>query len=185
MNIEPHPSAKVASVQDVRPGFARRWRLAGRPRSLRGQMALGSALVALVAVILVACAAVITVAISFDHYQRSLLQTEATQLAAAYGDGNPPFLPSTVSFPNDPGVGPSRAGLRVRTGTTVWVMDQHGTIFVSSLAYARDPAAMAADKAIIEPSLRKALHGDTSQGELSGARFPFLVSRLYYTVPIH
>lgn len=185
MNIERLSPAKGASMTDVRSGSARRRRCVGRPRSLRAQMALGSALVALLAVILVACAAVVTVAISFDHYQRSLLQTEATQLAAAYGNGNSPFLPSTVLFPNDPNAAPNRAGLRVRTGTTVWVMDQHGTIFVSSLAYARDPTAMAADKAIIEPSLRKAMHGETSQGELSGARFPFLVSRLYYAVPIH
>ena len=185
MNGEALPPAKQTPARRTASGARRRWRLIGRPRSLRGQMALGSALVALLAVILVACAAVITVAVSFDHYQRSLLQAEATQLAAAYGNGNEPFLPSAVSYPGDPAAGPGRAGLRVRTGTTVWVMDQNGAVFVSSFAYSRDPGALAADKTIIEPSLRKALHGQSTQGQLSGARFPFLVSRLYYVAPIH
>ena len=156
-----------------------------RPRSLRGQMALGSALVALAAVFLVTCAALITVAVSFDHYQRSLLQAEATQLAAAYGNGRDPLFPSAISFPSGPGSGYGRNGLRIRAGTTLWVMDQTGGLFVSSAAYGGDAVALARDEAIIAPALRKALRGESSQGELSGARLPFLVSRLYYIVPIH
>ncbi|HEV2404878.1 MAG TPA: HAMP domain-containing sensor histidine kinase [Ktedonobacterales bacterium] len=164
---------------------SRRW-LPHRPRSLRGQMAVGSALVALAAVILVTLAALITVAISFDHYQRSLLAAEASQLATAYGNGQtPPFSPASSFANRSGGTDAERAALRVRSGTTVWVMDQGGGLFVSPTANIRDPTALAQDKAIVAPALQKALHGQATQGELSGAHFPFLVSRLYYAVPVH
>lgn len=183
MNGEAQPPATSPRVSRITRRRRAAARFFGRPRSLRCQMVVGSALVALLAVLLVAIAAVVTVAVSFDHYQRTLLQTEATELSTAYGSGNVPLLPTSGSFAAGPGSG--RSGPRVRTGTTVWVMDPSGALYVSSFAYGRDLAALTSDKAIIVPTLRSALRGVSSQGELSGARFPFLVSRLYYTVPIH
>ncbi|MGH2487679.1 MAG: hypothetical protein ACRDHE_16880, partial [Ktedonobacterales bacterium] len=178
----PDAAPAAAAPSAKRP---RRW-LPHRPRSLRGQMAVGSALVALAAVILVTLAALITVAVSFDHYQRSLLAAEASQLATAYGNGQTPAFSSASAFANRPGGSDaSRAAPRVRGDVTVWVMDQSGGLFVSPTAYFRDPTALARDKAIVAPALQEALRGEATQGELSGAHFPFLVSRLYYAVPVH
>src|SRR5260370_28605706 len=67
-----------------------RWHRA--PRSLRVQMALGSALVAFGAVVFVLLTSLVAVAFSFNHFQRTQLASEANQLAVAFGGGNSALL---------------------------------------------------------------------------------------------
>src|SRR5215472_15091444 len=58
----------------------RRLRLSGG--SLRVQMAVGSALIALAAVLLVTLSAAISISLSFGQYRRNQLSTEVRQLAS-------------------------------------------------------------------------------------------------------
>ena len=163
-----------------------RWHRA--PRSLRVQMALGSALVAFGAVVFVLLTSLVAVAFSFNHFQRTQLASEANQLAVAFGGGNSALLglhspgSSVTAVPTAPG--PLAKGTRF-AAAYLWVMDTSGQLLVSPGLGRYDKAVFARDSAIITPALHQALLDHTSEDTLTAAPLSMLADRLYVAVPIH
>ncbi len=163
-----------------------RWHRA--PRSLRVQMALGSALVAFGAVVFVLLTSLVAVAFSFNHFQRTQLASEANQLAVAFGGGNSALLglhspgSGVTTVPTAPG--PLAKGTRF-AAAYLWVMDTSGQLLVSPGLGRYDKAVFARDSAIITPALHQALLDRTSEDTLTAAPLSMLADRLYVAVPIH
>lgn len=164
-------------------GRARRL-LAGRPASMTVQLAVGSALVALAAIVIVALTAVFTVRLSFSTYQRSQMVSEVSQLAAALGEGQ--RLPTATQLisdaPNDARALPPRPRF---AGAYVWLMDTSGQLIAAPPPYQEDVGQFQADEATITAGLRRALGGVSIEDALQGATLAPLADRLYAAAPIH
>lgn len=154
------------------------------PGSLRAQMAIGSALIALAAVLFVSLATVLAVTASFNGFQRTQLSTDAAQIASALGADqhsalNAGAVASTrVIFTHVPG--DQRLG-----NAYIWVMDRHEALLTAPAAAAIPGTGFAQDQAALLPALREALAGHASSGTLPGTRPLFLADRLYAVAPVY
>jgi signal transduction histidine kinase len=139
-------------------------------QSLRVQMALGSALVALVAIFLVAGFTLLAVGSAFKTYQREQLAGEVSRIATALGQERT----FTVIASADP------FSARTLGTNNVWVMDTSGRLMIT-------PAVAASDQDVAEvtAALRRALSGQTIEGMLPDRAIPGLSVRLYAAAPIH
>lgn len=159
--------------------------------SLRAQMAVGSALVALLAVLVVTITAVLTVAVSFNHYQSSLLANDTSTFATAYGqDSSSPMFPSSALIPTPNGQVPLGGPfVRVKSGSAyIWIMNGSGQVFTPPAAVKgqeQTRATFAQDEPVITAALQSALHGQSSEGILPGESFPSLAERFYAAAPVH
>jgi signal transduction histidine kinase len=139
-------------------------------RSLRVQMALGSALVALVAIFLVAGFTLLAVGVAFKAYQREQLAGEVNRIATTLGQER------AIS-----GVGPAgNFSTRTLDTSSLWVMGTSGRLIVTPAVAASDQ-----DVAAVTAALRRALSGQASEGMLPRRGFPGLSVRLYAAAPIH
>ena len=139
-------------------------------RSLRVQMALGSALVALVAILLVAGFTLLAVGVAFKAYQREQLAGEVSRIATTLGQER--------AFT---GIGPAGNFSTPTLGTSsLWVMDTSGRLIVTPAVAASDQ-----DVAAVTAALHRALSGQASEGMLPRHGFPGLSVRLYAAAPIH
>lgn len=154
------------------------------PRSLRLQMAVGSALVALAAILTVALTALAAVAVVFHDYQRTQLSTEVSQIAQVLGDGRRVAIgPGDANADGASGLG---TFARQRFGVAnLWVMDAAGQVIIHPLS--RGPArdAFSQDGATVTAALRQALQGQASEGALPGTVFPPFADHLYAAAPIY
>lgn len=157
-------------------------------RSLRVQLAVGSALLACGAVLLVALIAVVTVSVSFDHFQSTQLVTDVGQVASSLGDA--PGQPTSITPAGRPGIPvPGAQGnvfSRLRLGATyLLVMTPSGQVVAPPSDDTQDETALARDESTVTPALRRALHGDTAEGLLPGGGLLFTGRRFYAVAPIH
>ncbi len=151
--------------------------------SLRVQMALGSALVALVAVLLVAGIALLTVAFAFNTYQRAQIAGEASRIATTIGQALGENRSLSVLVPGGAnGPGATIGSLEDNPGTTnLWVMDASGQVLIAPRT---DTGAR--DATSVTAALRRALGGQSSEDVLSGRAPPLgLNIRLYAATPIY
>jgi two-component system, OmpR family, sensor histidine kinase BaeS len=173
-HIEPSDPASPALTDDA-PG----WRF--NPRSLGAQMAIGSALVALLAVALVAVIALVTVLVSFNAYNRSQLVAETNRVAVALGQG----LPASQALGRfgatpKPGI----LGDRAPGGSMVWIVDKSGHM-ISDDPGPLEMQAHQTDLNQITAALNLALSGRSSDGWLREPSGPRLTARLYAAAPIY
>ncbi len=177
----------LRDMQDVQQHIARLWRTARQAmRSLRVQMALGSALLALASIVLIAFTAIVTVEVYQRENQRDLLSTQASQLAIALGRAgdpetaatNPPFSGIVISDPE--------ANPRGRGGFAyLWVMDSTGSLIVQPVPRTPDGQVdLSQDTPAVTNALRQALHGQSTDGTLPGGMIPLLGTRVYTAAPI-
>src|SRR5579863_8785573 len=89
-------------------------------RSLTTQMALGSALIALLAMLVVGVASVIAVRDTFDNVQRTQIAAETQQVAVTLGQGNAPDLVASLL----------QTIIRQKA-VTVWTVNDAGTLTLS------------------------------------------------------
>ncbi len=153
-------------------------------RSLRVELAVGSALLALAAVLLVAVVAVVTVAVSFDSYQSTQLKSDVTQVASTLGVD---AASSTGVTQLDIGAAlqrrpPGTAFGRFRFGAAyILVMTPAGKIYAPTDADPQVGATLAQDEAAVIPALRRALTGGASEGSLPDGG-PLLAGQRFYAV---
>jgi signal transduction histidine kinase len=174
--VEPvEPTAHVDEEPAPSPG----WRF--NPNSLGTQMAVGSALVALLAVALVAVIALVTVFASFNQYTRSQLVAETNRVAVAIGQGLPasqamgqPNLTSQPGALND----------RAPGGSTVWIMDTSGHI-INDRSSQLDSQGRDTDLSEISAALTLALAGRSTDGWLHAQPGPRLTPRIYAAAPVY
>lgn len=152
-------------------------------RSLRVQLAVGSALLAVGAVLLVALVAVATVAISFDSYQGSQLASDVTQVASTLGADTPASGVTPVDVGATLQRRPSGSAFgRFRFGAAyILVMTPTGKIYAPAVTDSQLGATLSQDEATVTPALRRALSGGASEGSLSDGT-PLLVGRRLYAV---
>lgn len=157
---------------------ARLRRLLRLPRSLRAQLALGSALIAVGALLLVALTALLGGLLSFNEYQGTQLQGEVNQVAEILGHASthgPLRLPS-----------PSVSGgalPRERIALNIWIADPSGQLATVPLYTPDQQATYDADQSTIVPALRRALAGHVESGMLPGTWLA-LTQRYYAAAPI-
>ena len=170
------------------------WRLAS-PRRLRVQMALGSALVALGAILTVALIALLSATLSFQDYQRTQMESEVAQAATGLGQayarlGNPTDVTSSAFLSPEANkrffVGPFAEGHF--GGANVWIVDRTGALVIVPTAGPNDRAGAlqeaAQDKPVVVAALQQALQGQSSEDVLPGSSFFSLNKRLYAAQPI-
>lgn len=159
---------------------ARRLRaLLHAPRSLRVQLAVGSALIVIGTLIAVALAFTIGSLHSFNDYQGTQLQGEVNQVAALLGRtrvGAGGGVPDRLLQPNP--------ATREAFTLNIWIMDASGKLVVAPQPTADQAKTLTADESAVTPALQAALHGHSGAGTLPG---PLLaLNRRYYAVaPIH
>ena len=184
----------LPQLQDVRQHIVRLWRTTRKAmRSLRVQMALGSALLALASILLIVFTAIGTVEVYQRENQRELLSTQTSQLAIALGRAgdpetaatNPPFSGIVIADP-EAGSG-SSSQPRGRGGFAyLWVMNASGSLIVQPSPRSADGQVdLSQDTGAITSALRQALHGQSTDGTLPGGLIPLLGTRVYTAAPIH
>jgi signal transduction histidine kinase len=148
------------------------------PRSLRAQLALGSALIAVGALLLVALTALLGSLLSFNEYQGTQLQGEVNQVAEILGHASthgPLRLPSSgVSGGTLP---------RQRIALNIWIADTSGQLATAPLYSPDQQSTYKADQSTILPALRRALAGHVESGTLPGDWLA-LTQRYYAVAPI-
>ncbi|HLZ22278.1 MAG TPA: HAMP domain-containing sensor histidine kinase [Ktedonobacterales bacterium] len=179
--------ARDGAGRDPRLGRTRSrfmWRrTSGEPTSMTVQLAVGSAAVALAAILVVALTALLTVAISFSSFQRSQLAAGVAQLATTYGEQQQ-FPPSVQPLGTEIKV-PGTLETRPRySGAYIWLMDASGRIFTEPPGYQEGTAQFQADEASVTQGLLLALHGTTSENTMQKGTFAPLADRLYAAAPI-
>lgn len=146
-------------------------------------MAVGSALVALAAIVTVALTALVAVAVVFHDYQRTQLAAEASQVAQVLGEGRRVgFGPGNASGDGTTGLG-SFAQQRLGA-TNLWIMDAAGQIIIRPPGRGQGNMAFAPDEAAVATALHQALGGQPSQGALPGTTFAPFADHLYAAAPI-
>ena len=149
------------------------------PRSLRVQLAAGSALIVVCALIVVALSITIGSLLSFNDYQGTQLQGEVNQVAALLGRtrvGAGGDVPARLPQPNP--------ATREAFTLNIWIMDASGQLIVAPRPTGDQATVLAADQAAVMPALQAALQGHSRTGTLPG---PLLaLNRRYYAVaPVH
>ncbi len=160
-------------------GAGRLWALLHAPRSLRVQLAAGSALIVVCALVAVALSILVGSLHSFNDYQGTQLQGEVNQVAVLLGrtragadGGAPAGLPVFDS------------ATRQRFTLNIWIMDASGQLLVAPPAPAGQAQVLAADQAAVVPALERALQGHSGVGTLPGPQLA-LNQRYYAVAPIH
>jgi two-component system sensor histidine kinase BaeS len=188
---------EIFPLQDVRQHIVRLWHAVRKAtRSLRVQMALGSALLALSAIMFIALTAIVTVEVYQRENQRELLSTQTTELATALGRRSDlpvaatdlPFSGIVISDPeaSTGSAGTVTATTRKKAGFAyLWVMDASGNLIVSPPpGLPAGQTDLSQDTQAITAALRAALRGQTSEGTLPSGVVPILDTRLYTAAPI-
>lgn len=170
------------------------WRITS-PRSLRVQMALGSALVALGAILTVALIALLAATLSFQDYQQTQIESEISQVATGLGQayartGDTTNVASSAFL--SPGtnkrffVAPLAEGHL--GGANVWIVDSTGALVIVPTSGPDERAGAlqdaAQDKVVVVAALQRALRGQSSEDALPGSSFFSLNKRLYAAQPI-
>lgn len=156
-----------------------------RLKSLRVQLSLGSALIALGAILLVTLFALFSITTSFNDYRRNQLTAEVNQLALVLGRQQI----GGSSVPTTPG-GLPRLGLgplvRQRFGAAnMWVMDTSGRLIVTPQADGPDgDGQFQRDEATVTDALRRAIRGASTEDALPGSSLPWVSARYYAAVPV-
>jgi signal transduction histidine kinase len=149
--------------------------------SLRAQMAIMSAGVALAAVLIVTLTTLAAVSLAFRTYQARQLDSEASRTALTLGQGHYFTDPNSVS---------RLATLaRKRQGTTdIWIMDAAGSLLVQPDLATRqgESAQIEQDKSTVLQALTGALAQEQpSNGSLTDAFFSPIGQRLYSVAPVY
>lgn len=156
--------------------------------SLQVQMAVGSALIALAAVLLVTLSASFAISSSFGKYRSNQLTTEVHQLASLL-DRREGELAAQ---------GPNTAGadlaatiplIRPAKGSqfqqeNLWEMNQTGLIVYSPPVGFKGQDVAPSDHRQIANALIEALHGKSMSGSLSQGAIPWIAQRYYATAPV-
>src|SRR5215472_2116839 len=190
MSSTTHPRPAPASQQ-------RRW-LRPHFESLHVQMALGSALVALMAVVVVTLGSLVGVSVSQRNQARAELAAEVSQVASVLGKGDSiagaqrsfDFATPTATQGQKR---PAGSTLTPTTIFTIWVMDASGhvTLYTPPLTTESMRAAILRDEPAVTVALRRALSGQAGEDDLPGAPsglaalFSSPPERLYAAVPIY
>jgi signal transduction histidine kinase len=149
-----------------------------RTPSLFAQMALGSVIIAMVAVTLVAVITLFAFSVAFKRYQADQMQEEAARSAITIGQGK--------YFSEVNGPAQLRTLVRKRLGTTnIWVMDAYGKFVVEPTSAAAQADQLAQDKDLLTTELLKALEGRPSSGSLNDTIFSPFAQRVYAVEPIY
>ena len=155
-----------------------------RLKSLRVQMSLGSALIALGAILLVTLFALFSITRSFNDYRRNQLTAEVGQLALVLGRqqiGGGDATATPGGLPR-PGLGPL---VRQRFGAAnMWVMDMSGRLIVTPQADGQDGEQFQRDEATVTDALRRAISGASTADALPGSSLPWVSARYYAAVPV-
>jgi two-component system, OmpR family, sensor histidine kinase BaeS len=157
--------------------------------SLRVQMAVGSALIALAAVVLVTLSAAISISLSFGQYRRNQLSTEVRQLASLVTR-----RAGEVSVQGTTSTGGDLAAsipllIRPTKGSqfqqeNMWAMDPQGKILVAPQTGSRGGEVAPADAGEIANALKQALGGHSTAGSLSHPAIPWLSQRFFAAAPV-
>lgn len=190
------PLAGMAS--GGRPSSATRWHTLwgiASPRSLRVQMALGSALVALGAILTVALIALLAATLSFQDYQRTQIESEVSQMATGLGQayarvGDNTNVASSAFLSPETNkrvfVAPLAEGHF--GGANVWIVDRTGALVIVPTTGPNERAGAlqeaTQDRVVVVAALQRALQGHSSEDVLPGSSFFSLNKRLYAAQPI-
>ena len=159
---------------------ARRLRaLLHAPRSLRVQLAAGSALIVVCALIAVALSILVGSLRSFNDYQGTQLQGEVNQVAVLLGRTRA-GADGSVSA-RLPVLDPAA---REAFTLNIWIMDASGQLVVAPRAPSGQEQVLAADQAAVLPALAGALQGRGRVGTLPGPLLA-LNKRYYAVAPVH
>src|SRR5690348_16808598 len=140
-----------------------------RLKSLRVQLSLGSALIALGAILLVTLFALFSITTSFNDYRRNQLTAEVNQLALVLGRQQIGGVATAT-----PG-GMPRLGLgplvRQRFGAAnMWVMDAGGRLVITPQSDGPDSdGQFQRDEAVVTDALRRAIQGVSTEDSLPGS----------------
>ncbi|HUY78339.1 MAG TPA: ATP-binding protein [Ktedonobacterales bacterium] len=146
-------------------------------RSLTTQMALGSALIALLAMLVVGVASVIAVRDTFDNVQRTQIAAETQQVAVTLGQGNAPDLVASLL----------QTIIRQKA-VTVWTVNDAGTLTLSPPTQSvggQRASELIADTPAIVAALRRALGGQLQEIQIAGDAIPPFALRYCAAAPIH
>jgi two-component system sensor histidine kinase BaeS len=156
-----------------------------RLKSLRVQMSLGSALIALGAILLVTLFALFSITTSFNDYRRNQLTAEVNQLALVLGRQQITGDAATSTPGGLPhlGLGPL---VRQRFGAAnMWVMDAAGRMIVTPQADGPDSdGQFQRDEAVVTDALHRAIGGASIQDTLPGSSLPWASARYYAAAPV-
>jgi signal transduction histidine kinase len=149
-----------------------------RAPSLFAQMAIGSVIVAVVAVLLVAVVTLFAFSVAFRRYQMDQVQGETVSTALTIGEGK--------YFTEVNGPQQLRTLVRRRlTTTNIWLMDSYGKLIVDPASSATLPDQITQDSDIIIPALLKALQGKSSSGSLRDTILTPFAQRVYAVEPVY
>lgn len=180
------PTPPVGRARRFAPGAARRvgaqgmgWlRRHASPnlRSLTTQMALGSALIALLAMLVVGVASVIAVRDTFDNVQRTQIAAETQQVALSMGETNSPDLVA----------GLLETIIRQKA-VTVWTVDAAGKLTLApplQRANGQQSTELVTDAPTIMAALRRALGGQSQEVQIASDAIPPYALRYCAAAPI-
>ncbi len=182
------PPRAVARSGSASASAARATRAADRrPRrralSLGTQMAIGSVVVALAAVLIVSVTTLLVVSLAFRQYQIAQLENQAATLARAIG--NAQYLTSVGGAQNLQKL-LSLAQSRQST-ESIWIIDAYGNLVVRQNGKTTfQESVFADDQQTIVPALDAALLGQPQTGSLNDPLgFSPLAQRVYAVAPIY
>ena len=152
--------------------------------SLRVQLAVGSAVIALLAVVMVTLAAELSTSITFGQYRRNQLSTEVHQMALVIERtaGQVNTSASAELAARMLLIKPNKSGQLQQEN--LWAMDQLGHVVYSPPIGHRSSQVAPSDASEIARALNLALQGHSSEGSLPQSAFPWLSQRYYAAVPI-
>ena len=156
-----------------------------RLKSLRVQLSLGSALIALGAILLVTLIALFSITTSFNDYRRNQLTAEVSQLALVLGRQQLGGGDATAAPNGRPRLGLSPL-VRQRFGAAnMWVMDASGRLIITPRSDAPDgDAQFQRDEAVVTDALHRAIHGASTEDSLPGSVLPWVSTRYYAAAPV-
>jgi two-component system, OmpR family, sensor histidine kinase BaeS len=152
--------------------------------SLRTQLAIASAVVALAAVLMVTLAAALSLSISFGQYRRNQLSTEVHQLASLI-EQRASEMNTSASAELSASIlliRPTRSGQFQQEN--LWTMDQEGNVLYSPPIGHRSGQVSPSDAREIATALYAALRGHSSEGSLPYTPIPWLSQRYFAAAPI-
>ena len=152
--------------------------------SLRAQLAVASAVVALAAVLMVTLAAALSLSISFGQYRRNQLSSEVHQLASLI-ERRASEMNTSASAELSASIlliRPTRSGQFQQEN--LWTMDQQGNVLYSPPIGHRSGQVSPSDAREIATALYAALGGHPSEGSLPYTAIPWLSQRYFAAAPI-
>ena len=141
------------------------------PRTLRAQLALGSALVALAPLLILIVSAALTLINSFNSVQRDQLTSQVSVTAQALGKSGDL---SSATLLN---IAPAK-------GIDTWVIDARGALVVTPTISGVNPQVAAQDNALVAAALRKALNGSGKTIRLTEPDEPPFLQRYGVVAPV-